>query len=202
VEEFDPEEHRTAQRRETRQMVGLVVLFTLIAAGGWWAWGTVTQADDNSQSAASPTTTARVNDVEAEVEAAYRAYLAMHVRLEAAPNPDDPEIPEHATGRTLAHLKSVLAEDVAAGRVIRVGPAWSQTIMSIDVTGNQATLTACYVDESGVFDAASGAVIEPTRISTSIDTTLLEREGGRWRVSYRQPPDADEQWEEVTSCDP
>jgi hypothetical protein len=125
----------------------------------------------------------------------------MHVRLEAAPNPDDPEIPERATGRTFDRLRTALAQDLAAGRVIKVGPAWSQTILSIDIAGEEATLRACYVDESGVFDATSGAVIEPTRISTSIDTTLLEREGGVWRVSYREPPAADQQWEGVTTCD-
>jgi hypothetical protein len=200
VEDLDPNDVRQARRREFRQMFGLVVVFTLLAAGGWWVWGKVTQADDNSQSAASGTTTVPA-DVEADVEAAYRAYLAMHVRLEGAPDPDDPEIPQRATGRTLARLKTVLADDVASGRVIRVGPAWSQTILSIDVDGDQATLRACYVDESGVFDAATGAILEPTRVSTSIDTTLLERDGGVWRVSYRQPPAADEQWEGVTTCD-
>ncbi len=72
VEDLDPDDVRQAQRREFRQMFGLVVLFTLLAAGGWWVWGKVTQADDNSRSAASATTTAPA-DVEAEVEAAYRA---------------------------------------------------------------------------------------------------------------------------------
>jgi hypothetical protein len=52
VEDLDPSDVRQAQRREFRQMFGLVVVFTLLAAGGWWVWGKVTQADDNSQSAA------------------------------------------------------------------------------------------------------------------------------------------------------
>jgi hypothetical protein len=201
VEESDPEAHRKAQRRETRQMVGLVVLFTLIAAGGWWVWGKVTQADDNSQSAASPTATAPVDDVEAEVEAAYRAYIAMGQRLVAAPNPDDPEIPERTTGSALARVKAVLADDLARGHVIRTGPASSQTILSIDVDGDQATLRACFVDESGLFDAATGAEIEPVRIVTAIDTVVLQRESGAWRVSNQKTPAADEQWEGATTCE-
>ncbi len=180
-------------------MVALVVLFTLLAAGGWWLWGKVTAADVNSRSEASATTTPA--DAEAEVEAAYRAYIAMQERVEAAPDPDDPEISERATGRTLDRLRQAMADYAARGQAVHVGAATKQTILSIDVSGDRATVRVCFVDESGVFDVATGAEIVPVHTGTSIDTTELERTAGAWRVSSRRPPAADEQWEGVTTCD-
>ncbi len=98
VEDVDPKGNGQAKRHDDRQLVGLVVLFTLLAIVGWWVWGKVTQADDNSKSAASATTTAPAGD-EAEVEAAYRAYETMVTRLLLGTRSDDPELPERAAGR-------------------------------------------------------------------------------------------------------
>jgi hypothetical protein len=181
----------------------LAAAVVVLAAGVAWLWAKVTEADDNSKSEASPTTTPGdpEAEVKADVEAAYRAYLAMETRLTSAPDPDDPEIPERATGRTLDSLRATLADYAAKGQVIRVGPASAQTILSVEVAGSQATVTACYVDESGVFDAATDAAVVPTRIYTSIDRTTLERVDGVWRVSLRTAPQDDELWEGVTTCD-
>jgi hypothetical protein len=199
VEDFDPEGHKQARRHDDRQLVGLVVLFTLLAIGGWWLWGKVTQADDNSKSAASATTTVPP-DVEAEVEAAYLAYLAMVERLIQAPAVDDPEIMMRATGAAADDLRSSLAEHIANGTLVRIGPATSQTILSIERSGDQATLRVCFVDESGTYDAATGAEVEAMTINTSIDTARLERLDGTWRVSLRTIPGPDEHWEGVSTC--
>jgi hypothetical protein len=188
-----------SERRELVQTMSLAIVMILLVAAGWWLWGKVVQADDNAMSEAAATTTTPA-DPEAEVEQAYRAYLAMEARLVAAPDPNDPEIPERATGRALARLKDALAEDVQKGQVIRVGPATSQTILSIEVMDDHATVRACFVDESGLFDAANGAEIVPMHTGTAIDTAVLEREGGMWRVSLREVPAADEHWEGATSC--
>jgi hypothetical protein len=194
------------ERRAKLQTVGTVVALIVLVAAGGWLLGKVIAADDNSRSeaAATTTTTAPVDPeaaTKAEIEEAYRAYLAMQIRLQLAPNADDPEIPRRAAGTTLNRIRSALADLASKGQVIRVGPATSQTILSIDVTGDQATLTACFVDESGVFDAATGAEIVPMHIGTEIDRTVLEREGGTWRVSSRKAPNEGEVWEGETTCD-
>jgi hypothetical protein len=193
------------ERRAKLQTVGTALALIVSVAVGGWLLGKVIAADDNSQSeAAATTTTAPVDpkaEVEAEIEDAYRAYLAMEERLLLAPNPDDPEIPQRLTGRSLAHIREVLADYAAKGQIIRVGPATSQTILSIEVTGDQATLRACFVDESALFDAATGTAIEPMDVGTEIDTTVLVREGGTWRVSERRSPAEGEVWEGATTCD-
>jgi hypothetical protein len=199
VEDFDPEGHKQARRHDDRQLVGLVVLFTLLAIGGWWLWGKVTQADDNSKSAASATTTVPP-DVEAEVEAAYRAYNAMVFRLLLAPDPYDPELPERAAGASLDRLVAALTELVETGDVARYGPTRSLTILTIEVAGDEATLRACSVDESGRFDAATGAEVVPMYVATIIDTVSLERRDGVWRVSAVKNPAPDERWEGVSTC--
>jgi hypothetical protein len=200
VEDFDPEGHKQARRHDDRQLVGLVVLFTLLAIGGWWLWGKVTQADDNSKSAASATTTVPP-DVEAEVEAAYLAYSDMVQRLLLAPQPDDPELVQRATGDALDSLVAALNDLVASGDVARYGPTRSQTILAIEVSGDTATLRACFVDESGRYDATTGDEIDPMRVSTIVDTASLERRDGVWRVSSRKNPGPGEEWEGVHECD-
>jgi hypothetical protein len=188
------------ERRAQLQTVGTVLALIVLVATGGWLLGMVIAADDNSLSEAAATTTAPV-DPEAEIEDAYRAYLAMETRLVAAPDPDDPEIPERATDETFERLRAALADLAAKGQVIRVGPASSQTILSIEVSGDEATLRACYVDESGVFDAVTGAEITPMQVGTAVDTTVLERDGDTWRVALRKVPAEDEHWDGATTCD-
>jgi hypothetical protein len=194
-----------SERRELVQTMGLAIVMILLVAAGWWLWGKVVQADDNAKSEAAATTTTPADPeaaTKAEIEDAYRAYLAMQERLLQAPDPDDPEISQRATGSTLTRLRAGLADYAAKGQVIRVGPATSQMILSIDVSGDQATVRACYVDESGLYDAATGAEIQPMHVGTAIDTTVLQRDDGTWRVSRRAVPAADEHWEGATTCDP
>src|SRR5262249_31127225 len=105
-----------------------------------------------------------------------------------------------ATGVALDNLRSALAKSVADGTLNRIGPTTHQTVLSVDVWGDEATLRACFVDESGSYDAASGAVVEPMRIMTSIDTVRFQRVDGAWLVSSRQAPAPGEMWEGVTSC--
>ncbi len=45
--------------------------------------------------------------------------------------------------------------------MIRGGPDDNQTILSVSVDGDTATLSVCYVDQSGVYDAATGAELVP-----------------------------------------
>jgi hypothetical protein len=193
------------ERQAKLQTVGTALGLIVLVAVGAWLLGKFIAADDNSQSEATPTTATSPIDPEAEVKAeiedAYRAYLAMEERLLLAPNPDDPEIPERATGPALEHFKKALARDIEKGQIIRVGPTSSQTILSIEVTGDQATLRACFVDESGLFDAATGDEIEPMHTGTEIDTTVLVRDGERWRVSERRAPAEGEVWDGVSTCE-
>jgi hypothetical protein len=159
----------------------------------------VTQADDNSRSAAAVTTTTPSNP-NADVEAAYVAYRSMVRRLLQAPDPDDPEIARRASGAALDRLQAVLEDLVATGDVARYGPTSSQTILTIDVTGDGATVRACLVDESGRYDATTGEPVEPMKVGTIIDTASLQRIDGVWRVSGLKYPGPDEQWEGASTC--
>jgi hypothetical protein len=160
----------------------------------------VTRADDNSRSGASATTTTAPADPEADVEAAYRAYVAMIDRLLESPDPHDPEIPQRTTGAARDDIESFVAQNLADGTIIRKGPAAAESILSIEVSGDEATLRACFVDESGAYDVNTGAVLRPMTIVTSIDTVQLERVDAVWRVSLRRAPGPDERWEGVNRC--
>jgi hypothetical protein len=164
----------------------------------------VTRADDNSRSGASATTTTAPAVPEArdksEIEDAYRSYIAMLTRLAEAPDLDDPEIPRRATGAAADDLRSAIATSIADGTIIRSGPTTSQTILSIEVSDDEATLRACFVDESGAYRAATGDEVRPMAINTSVDNVRLQRVSGRWLVSVRELPGPDESWEGTSTC--
>jgi hypothetical protein len=191
-------------RSRILQTVLLAAAVVVLAAGMAWLWAKVTEADDNAKSeAASPATTPGdpEAEVKADVEDAYRGYSDMVMRLLSEPKPDDPELSQRATGDALTRLVAALNELVATGDAIRYGETRSQTILAIDVSGDQATVRACFVDESGRFDAATGEVVDPMRVATIVDTATLERRDGIWRVSFRKEPEASEEWDGATSCD-
>src|SRR5918995_3724000 len=72
--------------------------------------GTTTSTSDTT--IASTTTT---QNPEAEVEAAYLAYWEMAKRLSEAPDPNDPELGERATGTALDKLVDSLTTMKAQG---------------------------------------------------------------------------------------
>jgi hypothetical protein len=188
------------ERRAKLQTVGGTVAAIVLVAAGGWLLGKFLAADDDSQSEAAATTTTAPADPKAEVEQAYRAYNAMVDRLFAAPDPDDPQITQLATGDARDQLVSALSAFVATGDVAHFGPTRSLTILTIDVSGDEATVRACFVDESGRYDAATGEAIEPMRVATIVDTTSLVRHDGIWQVSFVKDPGADEQWLGVHEC--
>jgi hypothetical protein len=192
------------ERRARLQTVGTVLGLVVLVGAGGWLLGMVIAADDNSQSEAAATTTTAPPDpdaaVKAEIEDAYRAYNAMVERLALAPDPEDPELPQRATGRALDRIIELMKDLVASGDVGRLGPTRSQTILTIEVTADTATLRACLVDESGRYDAATGEAIVPMMVGTIIDTATLERSDGTWRVSAIKNPGPDERWEGVSTC--
>jgi hypothetical protein len=188
------------EHRERAQKLATAVVAVLLVAAGGWLLGKVIEADDNSKSEASGATTTAPPDPEVEVEQAYIAYREMARRLLQAPDPADPEIAQRSTGTARERLEAVLNDLVASGDAAREGPTRSRTILSVEVSGDEATVRACLVDESGRFDAATGEAVEPMAVGTIIDTASLRRDEGVWRVASLKLPSPDERWEGVHSC--
>ena len=164
-------------------------------------------SDDPSASGSSgpaPTTSAQSTSTkrtpQGEVEDAYRSFNAMLSRLNPAPNPDDPEIAKRTTGELRSKIESAFADRTRKGLAIKEGPQYGSRIMSTTVTGDAAVLKTCFVDQSAVVNARSGAEVEAMSAVTSVLTLRLVHENGVWKVA-RIGTDRAHRWRGVTSCE-
>jgi hypothetical protein len=129
-------------------------------------------ADDGPTTSTSETTiasTTTTQDPEAEVEAAYLAYWEMNKRLSEAPDPDDPELGERATGTALDKLVESLTTMRAAGERFVFGPEYSHLVESVEVSDDNATIRDCAIDDAIVENNRTGA-----REELGVSTALLE----------------------------
>ena len=156
--------------------------------------------DDASTDPPATSTTLDPDEAsEDEVRQAYRDFLEMAFRIAEAPDPNDPEIAQRATGDARGRIEQSAAEDQARGVVVRGGPDNKQTILTTTVAGDSARLTVCFVDHAGVFDAATGAEIEPMTTTTRLGTIDLLREDGTWKVNLVEAQEGKE-WDGVHDC--
>jgi hypothetical protein len=161
---------------------------------------TACQGNDDPDPPTDTTTTLDADDAaEEEVRQAYRDFLAMAFRVAEAPDPADPEIAQRATGETRASLERVATRDRDRGVVIKGGPDDQQTILSVSVDGDTATLSVCYVGQSGVYDATTGAELVPMETVTTLDTVEMLREDGAWKVQS-VGNDEEDTWVGVHDC--
>jgi hypothetical protein len=176
-----PGDHETEQHRNrvTLAMVA-AVMATIVVVG--LVLGNVLLGDDDPPPPRRGTTTTTLGP-RAAVEQAYKAFNAMVVRLGAAPDPDDHEIGQRATGTTRTTYVKALTDLRARGTVLRVGPEDRQTVLSTAVHGPTATMSVCYVGQSGEYDAATGKAIAPVKTTTTPLSVTMTREDGAWKVS-------------------
>jgi hypothetical protein len=174
-----------------------IVLVGLLAAGCGGgdddsSPDTSRRAPDSSSSTAPPTT----RSAESEVEEAYLAYWAMTERLLEAPNPDDPEIAQRATGPVRGQLIDSLTTLRAQDHAVRSGPDYAHSLLSIDVEGDTSLVRDCAVDDAAVVDVLSGETIDERLVTVLLETTL--RQEGGWLVAEVDQQDS---WEGKTTCD-
>jgi hypothetical protein len=158
---------------------------TLLA--GVVALGMACGADDTNGSQASDTPGADSEDTdtlspEAEVEAAYLAYWEMLDRLAEAPDPDDPEILERASGEALFEVVAGLTRLRDAGHVAEIGSMYSHSVESVEVVGDRAVLRDCVVDDSKIVDPNTGEIVRGGDVASGALEVTLILEGNRWIV--------------------
>jgi hypothetical protein len=138
-----------------------------------------TTAPSDDPSTDGPTTTAP--SVEAEVEAAYLAYLDMSDRLAREPDPQDPEIDERATGPARDMLVTSLTKMNEEGVHIEFGPSYSHDVVNVEVSGETAVVTDCFIDEGfRVHDAAGERVEFPA--TQALHEVSMSSADGTWLV--------------------
>ena len=153
----------------------IAVLTAACSSGGDGATTTTTLSQ-------SPTsTTSTLPPAEQEVADAYRAFWDAYL---ASADPMDPlstRLSDHATGTELETVRTAFIARRSGGEVIRGSFELAPRVVS--VVGDTATVRDCYLDNTGIYDAATGTRKDtPTGVRHLITATLV-REGGAWKVS-------------------
>lgn len=135
-----------------------------------------------SSASSGAVSTASSQSASAQVLADYRAFWVSGYLVAADPmDPASPALTAHATGQQLETLQKAFLARKTNGEVIRGTLDLAPRVVS--VVGSQATVRDCYLDNTGVFDAASGARHDtPTGIRHLI-TATLQLDGATWKVS-------------------
>lgn len=142
---------------------------------------TATGPSTSPSTTAGATTTTAVDDEQAVLDA-YVAFWNHGFLVAADPmDPTHPALAEHATGTQLETLQRAFLARQTNGEVIRGSLDLAPRIVS--VVGETATVRDCYLDDTGVFDAATGERHDtPTGVRHLVTATLVV-EGDAWKVS-------------------
>lgn len=141
-------------------------------------------ASTTTQPAPSVTTvtTAAKPSVDAEVLAAYRSFWDAYLAAGDPMNPQDPRLAEHATDGELETVQKAFLARRSAGEVIRGTLDLTPRVVSVHPDGRAATVTDCYADHTGVYDAASGTRKDTESGVRHLVTVEMVLQG-TWKVS-------------------
>jgi hypothetical protein len=134
-----------------------------------------------SATSAAPTTSTTTTGDDA-VLAGYRAFWAAHLRAADPMNPEHPDLAATATGEQLGQVKRAFLFRLSGGEVIR-GPIEPRPHIEGAVQASTATVLDCSIDNSHIFDAATGAQKDKPGTFTHemrADMVLVENV---WKVS-------------------
>lgn len=181
--------------RAVRRIVAVAVVAGLVLGGACGDDDDEGGGGATRRSSTSSTTTTAPTP-EAAVEAAYLAYWEMAQRLVEAPDPDDPEIAERATGQVAHQLTDSLTTLRSRDQAVRSGPRYVHDVLSVSVSADSAQVIDCAIDDAVVVNVLTGETVEERLITVLLETTL-RLAGGTWLVSdvHQQ-----ESWEGVSAC--
>lgn len=154
-----------------------------------------------SPSPTAPSTSAPSTEANREGEVV-DAYMAAREAFSASlvdPDPDDPELAATHVDPMLAEVRRMNAEWRGSGRAGRFpDDSIARAVpMSIEVTGDAATVEICGVDDSIVYETATGTVLDDSVVTVHSSSTLRLVEG-TWKLATRTEF---ARWEGVTECD-
>jgi hypothetical protein len=162
-------------------------LSVLVALGGIGSCADDDQAGepDRTTSTASSSETTGTTEAPDDEQVVLDRYVAFwNDGYLAAADPMDPTHPalaEHATGEQLETLERAFLARQTNGEVIRGTLDLAPRVVS--VVGDTATVRDCYLDNTGIYDAATGERRDTATGVRHLITATLVREDGDWKVS-------------------
>jgi hypothetical protein len=159
------------------------VALILIAAG----CDSETPATPPSATATSgPTTPSKRATAEAQAIAAYNALWQAMAKAGEIPDPDAPELRQHATGDALARVVRTLVFDRENGLVTRGAPVTSPSVVSATPADDPTELNLVDCGDSTNWTThkkSNGAQISPDPRGRRHITAVVTLTGGVWKVS-------------------
>lgn len=164
-----------------------------------------TTVDDGTTTteAESDTTTAETAgeepaSVEDEIVARYKAFWEARFEANSPPNPDDPALREYATG---AQLDNVIAEtqanlDTGVELRRREDRADIQRVKVVSMSGDEAVVQECFVDDGLVVRRSDGEVVRGDIVTYNVRGEM-QRVDGEWRLASATVV---QQWEGIAGC--
>lgn len=136
----------------------------------------------------APTSTTTIEDVEAEVRAAYLKAESSYYEVLKNPDPGDLRLGLSRMGKNLRSIRSYVKELADQGQAVRYPRGVPlPEVRSITVASNSssAEVVSCVLDRSEVYDVASGEVVDDDS-AVWVQRYKLELHGDRWMVQDGQ----------------
>lgn len=155
-----------------------VALVALVAAS--CSSGSRKDAGPTSTTVATTTTSSSSASAEAAVLGGYRGYRSAYLQAADPMNPEDPQLRQYATGPALETVVKAFVALKSAGKVIRGQFDLAPRVVTVD--GETASVRDCYGDNTGVYDAATGARDDKPSGQRHLVTATMRLDGGAWKV--------------------
>ena len=180
---------RTVRPATRSTALGLLVAAVLVLAGCSGDSGaeeaaapTSTAPATTATTTAPTTTTTAVDEREAAVLAAYRAYWADVVAVGKTANWRSPRLDDHATGQALAETQATFRALNRRGLVARGTVKVRAKVLT--VKGSTATLYDCNSTSNFLaYDATTGELRDRSSGRSNGKTVTLVRRTGTWKVA-------------------
>lgn len=144
-------------------------------------------ADSDGEAAPQPTSTpttvatTTTTTTEQAVLGAYESFWKGYLQAADPMNPEHPVLAEIATGDQLRQLRSAFLARLSAGEVIRGDVDTAPEVVEVD--GESATVSDCYLDRTGIYDAETGDRKDTESGVRHLITVRLVEESARWKVT-------------------
>lgn len=156
------------------------------------------EATTSAPSTTESTTTTTIDEEEAAILAAVDGLWQSHITINSPPDPDHPDLARFRAGSTLESAQARTEDRRVQGHAIRLpeSTVYSHETLSVQVDDDRAFVVDCSVDDSVLYDIASGTILDDAVLSNEWEITLTRSASG-WLISDVLQRD---QWQGVAGC--
>ncbi|MGI9645798.1 MAG: hypothetical protein ACR2O6_10870 [Ilumatobacteraceae bacterium] len=157
-----------------------------------------TNAEAGTTTGAPPTTETTTDDAEAAILAAVDGYYASFITVNSPPDPDHPELERFRTEAVLELARENVQDRSDLGQAIRLPEKSRSTHQAIvvSVSGSSAVVDVCSVDDSVLYDVATGVLLNDAVKTFAVQFHLKSTDS--WRVVETVEQG---RWDGVSTCD-